>query len=99
MEAQQSGLLHTDDPSQVIGLTLAEEGFAAEEPTTISRLLQKAVAKFRNHPALRFKENTVWKELTYSQYYDYCVEVAKACIQVTDSQSRFSWQLACYPSN
>ena len=60
----------SSDPPLTVDLALAEEGFAAEEPTTISRLFQKAVAKFPNHPALRYKDNTNhWKELAYTEYY------------------------------
>ncbi len=84
MEIQQS----TSDPSQAVDLTLAEEGYGAEEPTTIGRLLQKAVAIFPNRLALRFKETGTWKELTYLQYYSYCIQVAKAYVEVNYSKVR-----------
>jgi hypothetical protein len=58
--------------------------FAAEKTITVSKLFQKAVAMFPDHPALRYKiDGTgVWEELTYSQYYNKCVEVARAYIKV-----------------
>ena len=78
MDTQQS----TSDPPQAADLGSIEEGFAAEESTTISKLFKKAVEIFPNRYALRYKENNIWKELTYSQYYKYCCEVAMAYIEV-----------------
>ena len=50
---------------------------------TISKLFQKAVATFPNHPALRYKIDTIWEELSYSQYYNKCLETARAYIEVS----------------
>ena len=60
-----------------------EEGFEAEEAITISKLFQKAVATCPNHPALRYKIDTIWEELSYSQYYNKCLETARAYIEVS----------------
>ena len=60
--------------------------FAAEKPITVSRLFQKAMALFPDHPALRYRiDGTLgdWEELTYSQYYNKCLKVAKAYIMVS----------------
>ena len=83
MEIQQF-TISTNDPSPAVDFMLAEESLAAKESTTIGRLLQEAVAEFPDHLALRFKENSTWKELTYSQYYNYCIEVSKALLEVPD---------------
>ena len=96
-EAQKSIKYHyipLKDPSPAIDLTLAEEGFAVEEPTTISRLFKQAVETFPNHPALRYKTDNFWEELTYSQYYNKCLETARAYIEVSTS-----YLLPCFLSH
>ena len=78
-------LTTTTDPSVAVDIKLAEKDFAA---TTVGRLFQKAVARFPNHPALRYKTASSWEELTYSQYYNKCLEAARAYIEV-------SWKFCC----
>ena len=85
--AQQSV---TTNPAVAVDIKLADKdgNFAAETPTTVSRLFQKAVAMFPDHSALRHKTCTAaggtyhWEELTYSQYYSRCLEAARAYIEV-----------------
>ena len=75
---------HSSDPAVAVDVELAEkDDFSAEKPTTVSRLFQKAVAMFPDHPALRYRtDKTFWDRLTYSQYYNKCLEAARACIKV-----------------
>ena len=63
-----------------------DDDFAAEKPITVSQLFQKAVAMFPDLPALRYRIDGTpgdWEELTYSQYYNKCLKVAKAYIKVS----------------
>ena len=82
--SDQTAQHSTSDPTVAVDVELAEkDDFSAEKPTAVSRLFQRAVAMFPDHPALRYKtDNNFWEELTYSQYYNKCLEVARAYIEV-----------------
>ena len=90
-DSQTAQLSVTTNPAVAVDIKLSADkdgNFAAEKPTTVSRLFQKAVAMFPDHPALRYRTCTAaggtfrWKELTYSQYYTKCLEAARAYIEV-----------------
>lgn len=68
-----------DGPDIVIG----ESGICAEEPVTIGQMMKLTVSKIPDHPALRYKtgEDT-WNDVTFQQYYDLSMTVAKSFLKV-----------------
>ena len=49
---------------------------------TVGQLFKDAVARFPMHPALKYKENGIWRTITYTEYYDLCIKAAKSFLKV-----------------
>ena len=73
----------TINPSDCMDIAIEGEGLASEEPTTIGAVFKEAVSKLPNHPALKFKEEGVYKEITYKQYYTFVLNAAKSLLKVS----------------
>ena len=63
-------------------LAIGESGFEAEEPMTVGQLFENVVKKFPARVALEYKENGIWKAITYSEYYHHCIRAAKSFLKV-----------------
>ena len=74
--------VRTWNPDEKVDLAIGESGIEAEEPITVGQLFKDAVARFPKHPALKYKEDGMWKTITYTQYYDLCIKVAKSFLKV-----------------
>ena len=53
------------------------------ELRTVGKMFLDTVAKYPAHPALRYKEGREWKTITYSEYYNLSITVAKAFLKVS----------------
>ena len=62
--------VHTWNPGEKVDLAIGESGIEAEEPITVGQLFKDAVTRFPMHPALKYKEDGIWKTITYTGYYD-----------------------------
>ena len=69
-------------PEEGVDVALGESGLEAEEPVTVGKLFQDAVKRIPTNPALKYKEDGVWKTITFSGYYDLCVKAAKSFLKV-----------------
>ena len=63
-------------------LAIGGSGIEAEEPITVGQLFKDAVERFPNHYALKYKEGDRWKPITYTEYYNLCIRVAKSFLKV-----------------
>ena len=63
-------------------LAIGESGIEAEKPITVGQLMKDAVARFPAHPALKYKEDGIWKTITYTDYYNHCIKAAKSFLKV-----------------
>ena len=68
--------------NKVIDLAIGESGIEAETPITVGQLLQNTVTRFPVHPALKYKEEGIWKTITYTVYYNLCIRAAKSFLKV-----------------
>ena len=74
--------VRTWNPDEKVDLAIGESGIEAEEPMTVGQLFKDAVARFPTHPALKYKEDGIWKTITYTEYYDLCIKAAKSFLKV-----------------
>ena len=72
----------TWNPDEVVDLAIGESGIEAEKPVTVGQLFKDVVARFPMHPALKYKEDGIWKTITYTEYYDLCIKAAKSFLKV-----------------
>ena len=79
---RSNGKNRTTDPRDTLEILVESEGLAADEPTTMGKVFKTTVSKIPNHPALCYKEDGVWKEITYKQYYDMVVQAGKGFLKV-----------------
>ena len=63
-------------------MAIGESGIEAEKPVTVGELFKEVVARFPMHPALKYKEDGIWKTITYTDYYDRCIKAAKSFLKV-----------------
>ena len=63
-------------------MAIGETGIEAEKPITVGELFKDVVARFPIHPALKYKEDRTWKTITYTEYYDLCIQAAKSFLKV-----------------
>ena len=68
-------------------LTIGKSDIEAEEPVTVGQLFRDVVARFPKHPALKYKEDGIWKAITYTGYYGLCIKAAKSFLKVRASGS------------
>ena len=69
-------------PDGVVDLAIGEKGIEAEEPMTVGQLFKDAVDRFPKNPALKYKEDGKWKDISYKEYYDLCIKAAKSFLKV-----------------
>ena len=74
--------VRTWNPDEKVDLAIGESGIEAEKPMTVGQLFKDAVARFSMHPALKYKEDGIWKTITYTGYYDLCIKAAKSFLKV-----------------
>ena len=74
--------VRTWNADEVVDLAVGETGIEAEKPVTVGQLFKDAVARFPMHPALKYKEDRIWKIITYTGYYDLCIKAAKSFLKV-----------------
>ena len=72
----------TWNPDEVVDLAIGETGIEAEKPVTVGELFKDVVARFIKHPALKYKEDGIWKAITYTDYYGLCIKAAKSFLKV-----------------
>ena len=75
--------VYTTDPSKPVKLRIAKEGFASVEPITIVQAFRRTVEQHGGSDALAYKEDGVWKKLTFKEYYNLSVQVAKSFLKVS----------------
>ena len=69
-------------PEGVVDLAIGESGIEAEEPITVGQLFKDTLKTFSDHPALKYKEDGTWKEISYKEYYNLCIKAAKSFLKV-----------------
>ena len=74
--------VRTWNPDEKVDLAAGESGIEAEEPMTVGQLFKRAVEIFPKHPALKYKEDGIWKTITYIEYYHLCIKAAKSFLKV-----------------
>ena len=79
---RSNGKNRTTDPRDTLEILVESDGLAADEPTTMGKVFKATVSKIPNHPALRYKEDGVWKEITYKDYYNMVVQAGKGFLKV-----------------
>jgi len=73
----------TTDPAGAVKLRLGKEGITARQPVSIPQLLNKTATEFPNHVALCSKDiNKEWQQLTFSQYREKVLHMAKVFIKL-----------------
>lgn len=70
------------DPNERVDLAIGESGIEAEEPITVGQLFKSTAEKLPDHPALEYKQDGIWKPITYTHYYDHCIRAAKSFLKV-----------------
>ena len=74
--------VRTWNPDDKVDLAIGESGIEAEEPITVGQLFKNAVERFPSQPALKYKEDGIWKAITYTDYYNHCIKAAKSFLKV-----------------
>ena len=69
-------------PDVGVDLNIGECSIEAMKPITVGQLFKDAVERFPMHPALKYKEDGIWKTITYNGYYDLCIKAAKSFLKV-----------------
>ena len=92
---RSNGKHRTTDPRDTLEILVESEGLAADEPTTMGKVFKNTVSKIPNHVALRYKEDGIWKEITYKQYYDMVVQAGKGFLKVHSPVMQV-WKTGCY---
>ena len=77
--------IRTTDPRNALEIPMEPEGIASEEPTTVGKVLKETVSKIPDKAALRYKEDDVWKTITYKEYYNLVIKAGKSFLKVKDS--------------
>ena len=80
--------IRTTDPRNALEIPMEAEGIGAEEPTTVGKVFKETVSKIPDKAALRYKEDDVWKTITYKEYYDLVIKAGKSFLKVNDSALR-----------
>lgn len=80
--APGAGPLWTTKRDGEVKLRLDESGIGAEDPITVHDLFLASVEKYGNFPALSWKKNGRWSQLTFRQYYGECRKTAKSFLKV-----------------
>ena len=70
-----------------IAITHGRFQVEAEYPITVGQQFQATCIKFRERRALMYTEDSVWKYVTYAEYYMKCLHVAKSFSKVTERHS------------
>ena len=71
--------IEVNDP---VELAIGKEGITAIKPITIIEMFKDVVQKYSNAVAYAYNEEGAWKNVTYAQYYDLSVAVAKSFLKV-----------------
>ena len=74
--------VRTTDPRDTLEILVESEGLAADEPTTVGKVFKSTVSRIPDHTALRYKEDGVWNDITYKEYYDLVIKAAKGFLKV-----------------
>jgi hypothetical protein len=82
LPTRSSGKHRTTDPRDTLEILVESKGLAADEPTTMGKVFKSTVSRIPNHVALRYKEDGVWKEITYKEYYNLVVQAGKGFLKV-----------------
>ena len=69
-------------PEGVVDLAIGESGIEAMKPVTVGEIFKDVEARFPRRPALKYKEDGVWKTITYTAYYNLCFKAAKSFLKV-----------------
>ena len=70
------------DPADGPDIAMEQSGISAEEPITIGQMMKNTVSKVPDRVGLRYKTGETWNDITYQQYYDQCIAVAKSFLKV-----------------
>jgi len=75
------------DPTKAVKIQMGTRGLAAQKPTRMMDVFEKAVKNCPDTVAMRKEykadeksDDYTWKEWTYTQYWDECMNVAKALV-------------------
>ena len=79
--------VYSVDPSEPVDLLIGDTELTAAEPITLGQMFKSTRDKYPDYPALQYKEEEggKYRPVTYSQYYDICVRVAKSFLKVSDN--------------
>lgn len=81
--------VRTTDPRDTLEIPMEPEGLAADKPTTVGKVFKETVSKIPDKVAMRYKEDEVWKEITYKEYYNMVIKAGKSFLKVGNT-------LTCY---
>ena len=69
-------------PDVGVDLNIGESSTEVMKPITVGQLFRNVVERFPTHSALRYKEDGIWKAITFSGYYSLCIKAAKSFLKV-----------------
>ena len=75
--------VYSIDPSEPVEILMGDTELTAAEPVTIGQMFKSICERFPDHAALMYKVGEAYEAITYKQYYDLCIRVAKSYIKVS----------------
>jgi long-subunit acyl-CoA synthetase (AMP-forming) len=70
------------EPDACVEIRLAKKGVAARPATTVNELLQMAVSKHGDKPALSWEDGGKWQSMTWVEYHQQIRAAAKSLIHI-----------------
>ena len=77
-----AGTLFTTDPSKPLEIRLSKDGLGSTAPKTVGQVFRDTVKEHGEKHALAYKEDGEWKRLTFKEYYNLSLRVAKSFLKV-----------------
>ena len=72
-------------PKETVEIPTTDDQTA--DPVTLSQMFQQVVLNYPNKVAMCYKDDSgyeeQWKEVTFQQYFNLCLQVAKSFVKVT----------------
>lgn len=74
---------YTTKHDEAVKIRMGTDGVAASEPLTMPHVLYRTAKNYPDQPALKHKNaDNVWETVTYSQYRENVLKIAKAFIKL-----------------
>ena len=72
--------VYVTNPDETTEIKYSKTGVASMKAKTLIETFKKAVQMHSSHPALRYQVDGKWKDITYKQYYEGCMKVARSLV-------------------